>query len=340
MKLFVRADATVEIGSGHLMRMSALAQGWQRMGGETTFITHCEVPALSEKLKKEGFELIEVEDPYPNEGDLELTNSILDKYSNSWCVVDGYHFDSIYYGTIRRNGNKILAVDDTVRLPFYDVDAILNQNIFAEKLDYNCHENTKLLLGSDFASLRQEFLKWENKQKKIPKVAKNILITMGGSDIHNQTARVIKTIRELETNPSVRAVVGASNPYLSKLDRISKQSKTQIELIQNAENMSELMNWADLAISASGSTCWELCFMQVPAILMITGDNQSAVAKGLGEAGFAENLGWFEDVSGGELADKIDGILTNKNRREKMSKIGRKIIDGKGTIRIIDVLRS
>lgn len=339
--LIIRADANAKIGSGHVMRMFALAQSWKLKDGKVIFITNCESAALIEKLKAEDFEVIEVENSYPHPADWKITKQVLDKFENSWCVVDGYDFDNGYYDLIRQNGNKVLAVDDTVRLPFYKVDAILNQNINAEKLNYECTDKTQLLLGTKYTMLRQEFLKQKDWQRETPEIAQRILVTMGGSDIHNQTLKVIRAIEKLEfENLQIRAVVGSSNPNIKELEKEVKKSSVHIELIRNAENMSELMIWANLAISAAGSTCWELCFMKVPSVLIVTAGNQIGIGEGLGEAGFAKSLGWFEQVSVVDLTETLDDLLSNKSRREEMSKVGHKIIDGKGTDRIIDILLS
>lgn len=339
--LIIRADANAKIGSGHIMRMFALAQSWQMQEGNIVFVTNCESIALIEKLKNEGFEIVELDESFPDAKDFETTKEVLDKFPNSWCVVDGYNFDNDYYGLIRQNDNRVLVIDDTVRLPFYDADAILNQNINAEKLDYQCPPETKILFGTKFSMLRQEFLKWQNFQKETVENANKILITMGGSDFHNQTLKAIRAIENIEIdNLKIHAVVGSSNPYLTDLEKRVKSSHINIELIRNAQNMSELMAWADLAISAAGSTCWELCYMQVPSVLIVTADNQNGIANGLGESGFAENLGWFEDVFIEDLSSKLNDILSDKNKRKQMSEIGRKVIDGLGTNRIIDILRS
>jgi UDP-2,4-diacetamido-2,4,6-trideoxy-beta-L-altropyranose hydrolase len=341
MKLFFRTDAGIEIGSGHLMRSFALAQSWQASGGKVTFITNCESISLIEKLKNEGFEVVEIENSYPHPSDWEQTAKVLKQSPDSWCVVDGYLFDSDYYGLIRQNGNRVLVVDDTVRLPFYDADAILNQNINAEKLKYNSPPETKLLLGTKYTMLRREFLKRQNFQRETAEIANKILITMGGSDLQNQTLKAIRAIEKLKCeNLEVRVVVGSSNPHLAELEKEIEKSPVPIELIHNAENMPELMAWANLAISAAGSTCWELCFMKVPTVLIITAKNQNEIATGLDEAGFAENLGWFERFSFENLAEQIGIILFNKMKRKKMSSMGREIIDGGGTNRIVGILRT
>jgi len=338
--LIIRADAGAKIGSGHLMRSFALAQNWRaETGGAVIFITNCESVALREKLKNEAFEIVEIENSYPHPTDFAVMQKILKNYPRVWCVVDGYHFDMTFHGLIRQSGNQILVIDDTAHLSFYNADAILNQNINADELHYNCPKDTILLFGTDYALLRGEFSKWRNWQRISPTTARKILITMGGSDFHNQTLKAIRALGRLKIEHlDVKAVVGANNPHLSDLQKAIDESGIYIELICAAENMAELMAWADVAIAAAGSTCWEMALLQLPCILLITAENQTGIADGLHKKGFAENLGWFEQISETDLIKSLSEILPAADQRRKMSETGRGIVDGRGAARVVEFL--
>lgn len=337
--LIIRADAGAKIGSGHLMRSFALAQSWKASGGKVIFITNCESAGLLERLQDEDFEVVEIENSYPNNSDLETILAVSKNYPKAWCVVDGYHFDAEFQGAIRQNGNRVLVVDDTAHLDFYDADAILNQNINADEIKYNSPTETRFLLGTRFALLRSEFLEWQNWKREIPKTAGKILVTLGGGDFFNQTLKTIRAIECLKIeNLQVKAIVGAANPHLAELQNAVEISPVDIELIYSADYMAELMAWADFCISAAGSTCWETAFLCLPSVLIVTAENQNGIAGGLNKTNFAVNLGWFEQVSEEFLAQEINKILLDKNRRWKMSKIGREIVDGYGAARIVEYL--
>ena len=96
-----------------------------------------------------------------------------------------------------------------------------------------------------------------------------------------------------------------------------------------------VMGWADLAISAGGSTCWELAFMGVPTLAIILADNQQAIAQGLEEEGVAVNLGGYGHLSREIIARKFIEIANAASTRAQMSQRGRKLIDGKGTQRVL-----
>lgn len=337
--LLLCADADAEIGSGHLMRCFALAQSWKAIGGKVVFISKCENAHLVGRLRKENFKVIKIENSYPHPANWETTESVLKNYPKAWCVVDGYHFDAKFHGLIRRDGNRVLVVDDMAHLDFYDADAILNQNINADELSYNCLPETQLLLGTQYAMLRQEFLAWRDWQREIPQIARKILITMGGGDFHNQTLKAIRAIEHLKIeNLQVKAIIGASNPHFAELQKAVETSSVHIELIVGAENVAELMAWADVCVSAAGSTCWETAFMSLPSVLIVTAQNQTRIADGLDNRNFAVNLGWLSQVSEKDLPKILSEILFDKERRCEMSKMGHEIVDGHGAARLVELL--
>ena len=102
--------------------------------------------------------------------------------------------------------------------------------------------------------------------------------------------------------------------------------------------MAELMTWADVAVTAGGGTCWELAFMGVPALVIILAENQRTVAEGLDERGAVINLGWHRDSSPVRIAQALENLLLNAAKREKMAEISRKLVDGKGTERVLSNL--
>lgn len=338
--LIIRADASTEIGTGHLMRCLALAQAWKDVGGKVVFITACENRGLLKQLKEEGFDIHQLTDPYPDAGDWECTGEILHSYPDAWVVIDGYHFDEVYQQLVKRGGHQLLVTDDTAHLKHYYVDIVLNQNLHAEQLQYSCQSYTRLLLGTSYVLLRREFLAWMDWRREVPEVAQHLLVTMGGGDAENHTLKVIQALQKIEV-PGMEAVVavGAVNPHANMLETVAKQSHIPIRLIHDARNMPELMVWADMAISTAGSTVWELFFLGTPALLLVVADNQCYSVKQIEDQGAAENLGLAGNISIGSLAKAITLLSKDSDLRRTMSESGQRIIDGGGIRRVIASLQ-
>lgn len=337
--LIIRADADARIGTGHLMRCLALAQAWKDEGGDVIFITACESPKLQQRLDGEGFQVVQLKYPYPNPLDLEKTLEVIVGYQGAWVVLDGYHFDPSYQYRIKGAGCRLLVIDDMAHHPHYYADIVLNQNIYAEDMQYSCEPYTRLLLGTKYVLLRREFLRWRQWKRNIPDIAKKTLVTLGGSDPDNVTLKVIEALQQVEVEGlEAIVVVGAANPHLALLRNAAESSAVPIRLETAVENMSELMAWADIAISAGGSTCWELAFMGLPSLLIVMADNQRMAVKRLCERGLMRNLGDSLDVTPQAIAWSLKNFAENYEERLKIGELGRQLVDGLGVERVVGVL--
>jgi len=334
--LVIRADANAHIGTGHLMRCLALAQGWKDSGGEVVFATACSNDNLLGRLYDEGFRMHKIENPYPNPQDWEATREILEEHKGAWLVIDGYHFDSSYQRLVKESGHPLLVIDDYGHADHYYADIVLNQNLHAESLTYSCEPYTKLLLGTKYVLLRREFLKWRGWKRKVPEVARKVLVTMGGSDPENATLKVISAINMVDFEPlEVAVVIGPTNPHYEALERAARTSRHSIILMRDVPNMPELMSWADIAISAGGTTCWELAFMGLPAVLVAMAENQRLVAERMAEEGSAINLGRHGGLAFDETTKVTRELLTDSRRRLKMSCKAQELVDGEGVERLV-----
>jgi len=339
MNLYIRADADAKIGTGHIMRCIALAQAWRDGGGKVIFLSHCESDTLCQRIIDEGFDLISVENPHPDPNDLSQTLAYLEHLSSSWFILDGYHFTPDYQKAIRDAGIRLLIIDDMNYLPRYHADILLNQNIHAPDLKYNCDNDTTLLLGTHYVLLRREFLKYRDFNRQIPERAKNILVTLGGGDPDNVTLKVIQALNLIgDPNIEVKIVVGPANQNIEKLHKELILSPFTFHLLPKVIDMPELMKWADMAVSAGGSTCWELAFMSLPKLLVILAENQVEMVEHLEAQQAAVNIGWWNMFSIEQLSAKVNALIREKNLRKSISENASSLVDGKGTSRATKVM--
>ena len=186
-RLIIRADADASIGTGHVMRCLALAQGWQDCEGEVVFVGKITNAALQQKIKETGCTFMDVKQPFPAPDDFELLRELIqedDQAVCQWVVVDGYHFTADYTRFLRQAGAKVLLVDDYAHQTEYAADLLLNQNLGSEGLSYKINQDAGMLLGNKYVLLRREFLKEQNRKSKdvFPEEAQHILVTLGGAD--------------------------------------------------------------------------------------------------------------------------------------------------------------
>jgi UDP-2,4-diacetamido-2,4,6-trideoxy-beta-L-altropyranose hydrolase len=332
-KLLIRADADALRGSGHVMRCIALVEAWRATGGEAVFLTRCKNERLLEWIHIAGAEVVMLRAG----SDLEATASCCRDVNPSFVVLDGYDFDFQYCRSLRARW-QVMLIEDSIRFARYEIDILLNQNLGAERLIYNVNPEADLLLGTGYALLRQEFTVERERRQRRSGSAHNILVTLGGSDSENVTLKVIQAVLRMKSQAHVRVIAGPDNRNLRELSAAADVAVGHIEVLTAAPEMGRLMAWADIAVSAGGSTCWELACLGLPAVILVTAANQKAIARNLGAAGAVMNLGWHQAVSCDRIATVLDGLFRSPVRRSLMSQKGKALVDGKGAGRVADAL--
>lgn len=336
--LVFRVDASVAMGTGHVMRCLALAQVWQDAGRDVVFALARSTPAVEERLRSERVEIVHLKTSASAQDAAQVADLARARQA-SWVVVDGYEFGAEYQRHLKNSGLKVLFVDDNGHAAHYFADIVLNQNAHASEDLYASRETyTRLLLGPSYAMLRREFQPWRNWKREIAPVGHKVLVMMGGSDPNNITGRVVDalrlvTVERLETT----VVLGGSNSQAESLEKTVNRPET-LHLLRNASNMPELMAWADVAVSAAGTTAWELAFMGVPSLLLVVAEHQSPVAEALAMNAAGINLGDSSDMEDQDIAEIVGALLRNPTRRKQMSENGRRLVDGDGARRVTEAL--
>lgn len=311
------------------MRMIALGQAWQKLDGKVHFVGNTSL--LSNRLREEGFAVSELADIHPSSADFEKL--IATTSPTDWIALDGYHFDQKYMEAVRSADRKTIVLDDVNNRKTYNADILLNQNPDGDTYQYRINDDAIRLLGTRYTLLRKDFLEFKRQEQSAPPKARNILITLGGGDSENITTKVIEAVGSLHNDKlHVKVLAGAANPHLPQLHDLIKDLPGTYELLHAVTDMPRLINWADLAVSAAGSTCWELCFFGVPIIAIKVADNQEGVSTELARHETALCLDTTASVR--DIADAVRTLCPDENLRRTMSENGQKLIDGKGADRV------
>lgn len=337
-QLLIRADASAPIGTGHVMRCLALGQRWCRAGGQVTFAMAIAHVATRARLAREGFAVVDLPVEPGSSEDASATLLLARDLSAMWIVADGYVFADRWQNTIKAGARSLLVVDDYGHAKRYCADLILNSNI---SFDLRWYEQRKpscrLALGSNFALLRREFIDWSGAARTIPATATKVLVTLGGSDPDNVTTRVLGGLRQIE-DIEVVVVVGGGNSHRAVLESLvidCNATTPWIRMVIDATNMPELMAWADVGITAGGSTLWELCFMGLPALMLVLAPNQEPAVRALHATGVAE---WVPSPEA--VAPALNALLPDAARRGRMSEAERHLVDGRGVDRVVKLMEA
>lgn len=280
LSIIIRADASPGMGTGHVMRCIALAQAAKDNGIAVHLMGHITVPWVLERIAFEGIAFTLLEGPPPkHETPSILLTNIASCGKPGWLVLDGYHFTLACQHAVRDAGYHLLVIDDYAHLPEYSCDILLNQNLGAETLSYMGDIGQKLL-GPRYALLRREFREARERlphtKRNIP--PKNILVTLGGGDFIEYLENIAQhmNIPALEGR-TVRVIQGAMNA--ERIRQAFVNCPARLEILPRVTDMPTLLLETDLCITAGGSTCWELCCLDVPFLTVEVAENQRTIVR-------------------------------------------------------------
>lgn len=338
--LLIRADANARIGAGHVMRCLALAQAWQDAGGHAVFAMTPDAPAIERRLEAEAMEVLHVTASPGSRDDATQTAALARRHDARWVIVDGYDFGADFQRIVKEAKLALLVVDDYGHADHYCADGVLNQNIHAREDLYARRErDTRLLLGPRYVLLRREFAERSGASRNYADVARRVLVTLGGGDHDHVTASVIDALARADIpDLEARIVVGPASSGDESIRQAIDRSSDDVRLLTDVTDMPGLMAWADIAVSAGGSTCWELAFMGLPPLIVVRADNQIEIAAGLDAAGFGINLGESDDALMTRLPDALARLIQDRHRRQRMGRTGQTLVDGQGARRVLDFL--
>lgn len=299
---------------------------------EPVLVTRSGVPGLAAHADDAGIGVREIADAFPHPADLATVMTELSGADHSWAIVDGYHFDQRYYDALRGAGARVMVIDDGARLPRYDVDVLLDQNLGALQQPY--HSAATLLLGPRFALLRPEFA---TLRAPLNATVANVLVAMGGADPSNTTRLAVEALLATGTRATMTVVIGAANRHAAELQH-AYGARAGIELLVNVTQFAALAARADLAVVSVGGVMWEMACLNVPSVVVSAAPFQSAIAARVAAYGAHLFAGAHDELSVSALAEAIKPLLDDRDRRAVMARLGRQLIDGRGAKRTVSAL--
>lgn len=336
MRVLIRADASIAIGTGHVMRCLALCQALREGGAFVEWLAREMPDSLRARIEQEGCQVVTSEVARGSSEDADET--VAKSPGFDWVVLDGYSFEGSFQERVLGSGMRTILIDDGGCLDDYHATILLNPNLYATEEMYASADVSHVLVGRKYAMLRRDF--WEQGERPLGLRTRKVLVTMGGSDPDNVTGKVIRSLKTSSLDHlQIRAIVGASNPYWETLQVQANRAGHPVELLRDVRDMRSQFEWADVCISAAGNTALELACVGVATLFVVIVDNQEPVARAIKKFGFGRVLGWHEDVNEEMYRSALRDLLASSEERDRMSRWGRELVDGKGALRVAEAMR-
>lgn len=369
VKVAFRADASLQMGTGHIMRCLTLADALKAKGAECQFICREHTGNLIEHIRNKGYNVhalphtshAEASLPANKEGHLASMHlahahwlgttqeqdagecsAMLNELQPDWLILDHYALDASWEVALKPYYRKLMVIDDLADRR-HQCDLLLDQTFGRHPQDYEpwVPSNCNLLCGSQYALLRPEFsaLRVYSLERRQNPQLEHLLITMGGVDKDNATGQVLEALRHcaLPADCRITVVMGSSAPWLTEVRQQAKQLPWPTEVRVNVCDMAQLMADSDLAIGAAGATSWERCCLGLPTMMLVLAENQQQIARGLERAGAALVLKSLQQIIEW-LPQVLMCMMLSSARRVAMSHAASRIVDGSGMATVISHL--
>jgi UDP-2,4-diacetamido-2,4,6-trideoxy-beta-L-altropyranose hydrolase len=330
--LLIRADASLAIGTGHVMRCLALAQAWQDAGG-TVSLAVAELPhALSPRLTAEGVSLSRIHAIPSGPEDAGETVAQARRVGAGWIVIDGDRFGSDFLETVRAAGFRVLLIDDFADRKSFPADLIVNPNLDDDEEAYRKRGATApLLMGSSYTLLRREFRPGTEK-RETRQTGHRILVTLGGSDPEHLTPKIADALAHC-SDLEVTAITGAG---YDKADELRKLKASNLRVVDNPPDMAQFMKDSDQAIIAAGGTLWELLSTGCAVLSYSRNIAQARVVRTLSHRGVVVDMGETCRFDPAKLVASVKELAASCRARERMTNLGSTLVDGLGATRVVE----
>lgn len=329
--LYIRTDINEIIATGHLMRCIAIADAAKQLGEDVTFILADEQG--KDDIEKRGYSTIILHTKWSDmEAELEKLQEIIKQYNITSMLVDSYQVTERYLKELSRN-IKILYIDDWAR-EHYSVSALICYMSHWKTLKHKeCYFNAKLMLGLAYAPVRSVFQNLG--EKEIRSEVENVLLLSGGTDNYDMLSKMLGILKTKE----FKEIVAICGRYYANTEALIEEYRDyeNIRILRAVENIEDYMQEADLAISAGGTTLYELCACGTPTISYAIVDNQIENVNGFAQEGIIEYAG---DVRYDDVLDNINELVDkyrhDRGLRKMLSKSMQLMVDGNGASRIVE----
>ena len=358
MNIAFRTDASMHIGTGHVMRCLTLANAMRERGAQSTFICRPHEGHLLDLIQQLGHKakaLAPADDTFTARADpthtqwlgtdwasdAAQTQQALGDQVVDWLVVDHYALDRRWEQSMRAHTRRIMVIDDLADRP-HECDLLLDQNLGRQAKDYGglLSRHTQTLIGPAYALLRPEFAQWREHslQRRAQPQLKNLLITMGGVDQANATGQVLDALTrcELPADLRITVVMGPTAPWLVQVQAQAAAMPRPTQVLVGVSNMAQLMAESDLCIGAAGGSAWERCALGLPTLVLILAANQHRGAMALQSHGAA-----LVAADTQQLKSQMSELFTKNTQSaalKKMSQAAAKLAAGNGASQVVEIL--
>jgi UDP-2,4-diacetamido-2,4,6-trideoxy-beta-L-altropyranose hydrolase len=326
MRLFIRTEASTQIGLGHFMRCFAIAEEARAQGVAVTFLLNELGAAVNARLDEIGAKGLHIAGPLGSAADF-MAMAGLDLTHKDWLLIDSYAATEDYIA-LQSQAARVAVLDDLNVLERFDCDLLINPAQAAKLTDYERKTRAKLKLGPDYALIRKEFTEACQETSD----ALFVTIMFGGSDPTQLTGRCAEGVYNNIGSVHVRTIAGPANVHTDDLTKL-EQKLERFHLYASPPSVAAVLAGSALVITAAGGSVGEVAAMGLAALVLVVYDNQAAALKACPYPVIDARAGLPED-----LGAQVRALLDNPVRLADIGRTAHAVVDGEGPRRIVEAM--
>lgn len=352
MNIVIRADSSIEMGNGHIMRCLTLAERLICEGANVIFVCRDFEKNSISQIENKGIKVIKI--PSERETfdhikwtkdnwrlDVEETISVINEMEKSTniLIVDHYGIDSNWEIQMSQYVNKVVVIDDLANRKHY-CDLIIDPTFGESSEKYNnlIPKYAKGLYGVKYAILREDFRKFQKKDIVFRGRKIKVHMFFGGIDSLNHTTKYSSIILKKFKNVELHVVVGKAFGFTTDLIQLKTLYPENFDWVQDIDNMAEHMSKCDLAIGSPGNATWERACIGLPSAYLATNLNQIPILKRLEKKNLCVFMGEASKLDSATFVGKLSMFLSSETLLKQLFYCSTKHVDGLGTDRVIKEL--
>jgi UDP-2,4-diacetamido-2,4,6-trideoxy-beta-L-altropyranose hydrolase len=346
MKIVFRVDASLSLGTGHVMRCLTLAGTFRERRDVVSFVCRLHSGHLCDLIEARGFPVCRLTMRGRKrtaqatsrtawlgaswQDDARQTRAAIEEQGAvDLLAVDHYSLDADWESVLKGSARRVFVMDDLADRP-HDCDVLLDQNLHdAPESRYLglVRKTTRVFVGPRYAVLRPEFDDFSVRVRD--RGVERLLVYFGGADVTNEALKIVLALRTLELEaPVATFVLGPSNPHARALRRAAA-GFDRIKIIEATSEMARLIDQADLGIGTCGGAAWERCALGLPALVVVTAENQRDDARILHALGAVRNLGAAHLTGVQSWSKAISELRNNPTALRSMSRASAAVMKGR-----------
>ena len=335
LSIAIFAEFSAQIGTGHIIESFNLAKAALRKGFNVSIWISQGIPLSildrapchcnffhSLKTKKE-------------------CDGIRDRLSKDKSKVIVFNFRKITNKTLsffRSSDSRLVCIDELGNR-YLNCDAIINTSIVKRYHHYYSNDNNfTICAGPEYLSVSAEFTKIHPKKRTFNNGIRSIAVSMSGLDSSGTTLKIINALVDWKPDVKKNILLGGGFIHSEEVTKKTPFFKdNNFRIYHNASNLESLLLESDVAFTAGGNTLYELACIGTPAIVLYEDEHERESGVAFEKHGFGYCLGRGVDVGKKNILSVLEKFEDAKVRYMHSFR-GKKIVDGKGSHRILKIV--